>query len=60
MKNLIRLTDYTKDDIFKIFKIADDIQSGKYENFLTKKTVVIFFPNSSIRTRVTLKKEYIC
>lgn len=56
MKNLIRLTDYTKDDIFKIFKIADDIQSGKYENFLTKKTVVIFFPNSSIRTRVTFEK----
>ncbi len=56
MKNLIRLTDYTKDDIFKIFKIADDIQSGKYKNFLTKKTVVIFFPNSSIRTRVTFEK----
>lgn len=33
MKSLIRLTDYTKDDVFEIFKIADDIQNGKYKNF---------------------------
>lgn len=56
MKSLIRLTDYTKDDVFEIFKIADDIQNGKYKNFLTNKTVVMFFPNSSIRTRVTFEK----
>ena len=56
MKNLIRLTDFNMDDIKEIFKITDDIFDGKYEDFLKGKTVVMFFPNSSIRTRVTFEK----
>ena len=56
MKNLIRLTEYTKNDILNIFKIADSLQRGDYKNFLENKTVVMFFPASSIRTRVTLEK----
>lgn len=56
MKNLIRLTDYTMDEITEIFGIADELSKGKYEDFLKGKTVVIFFPNSSIRTRVTFEK----
>ncbi|MEG1255031.1 peptide transporter [Clostridium sp.] len=56
MKNLIRLCDYTKEEIFKIFNIADEIEQGKYENCLKGKTIVLFFPNSSIRTRVTFEK----
>ncbi len=56
MKNLIRLTDYSKEDIFKIFQIADEVKSGKYDDFLKGKTVVMFFPNTSIRTRVTFEK----
>lgn len=56
MKHLIRLNDYMKNDIFEIFKIADEINTGKYANFLRGKTVVMFFPNSSIRTRVTFEK----
>lgn len=56
MKSLIRLTDYTKNDVFEIFKIADDIQNGRYKNFLTEKTIVMFFPNSSICTRITFEK----
>ena len=51
MRELIRLTDYCKSDIFEIFKIADDLLKGKYINFLKGKTVVMFFPNTSIRTR---------
>lgn len=54
MRNLIRLTDYTVNDIYEIFKIADEIQCGKYS--LNGKTIVMFFPNSSIRTRVTFEK----
>lgn len=56
MRNLIRLTDYTKSDIYNIFSIADEVQKGKYENLLKGRTVVLFFPNSSIRTRVTFEK----
>ncbi len=56
MKNLIRLTDYEKKDIFEIFEIADALKSGEYKDFLKGKTVVMFFPESSIRTRVTFEK----
>lgn len=56
MRNLIRLKDYQKADIFRIFAIADDLQKGKYSDFLKGKTVIMFFPNSSIRTRVTFEK----
>lgn len=56
MKDFIRLTDLTKDDIFNIFSIADRISSGGYKGFLNEKTAVMFFPQSSIRTRVTFEK----
>ena len=56
MKDFIRLTDLTKDDIFSIFCIADRLEKGEFRNFLSGKTVVMFFPESSIRTRVTFEK----
>ncbi len=56
MKNFIRLTDFTSDDIFGIFHIADDLNNGKYNDFLKGKTIVMFFPDSSIRTRITFEK----
>lgn len=56
MKNLIRLTDYNADEIKEIFEIVKEIQQGKYLNILNGKTVVMFFPNTSIRTRVTFEK----
>lgn len=56
MKNLIRLTDYNMDEITEIFKIADEMTTEKYRNFLKGKTAVMFFPNTSIRTRVTFEK----
>lgn len=56
MKHLIRLSNYSKNDVFKIFDIADKIQQGEYKDFLLNKTVVLFFPSSSIRTRVTYEK----
>jgi ornithine carbamoyltransferase len=56
MRKLIRLGDYSKDEIFKIFKIADDLQEGKYANVLRGKTVALFFSSSSIRTRITFEK----
>lgn len=56
MKDLIRLTDLQADDIFEIFQIADEISAGKYNGFLNGKSVVLFFPTSSVRTRVTFEK----
>lgn len=54
MKDLIRLTDYSVDEIREIFSIADVID--KYKGILEGKTVVMFFPNNSIRTRVSFEK----
>lgn len=56
MKNLIKLADLTSDNIYEIFHIADEIQKGKYTDFLRNKSVILFFPSSSIRTRVTFEK----
>lgn len=56
MKDLIRLTDLGPNDIYEIFQIADEISAGKYKGFLNGKSVVLFFPTSSVRTRVTFEK----
>ena len=56
MKNLIRLTDFTLEDVTKIYKIANENETNKNNGCLNGKTVVMFFPNNSIRTRVTFEK----
>ena len=56
MKNLIRLTDYHANDIYDIFNITDEVGQEKYKDILKGKSVVLFFPTSSIRTRVTFEK----
>lgn len=56
MKSFIRLTDYAANDIYDIFHIADEVKMGKYADILKNKSVVLFFSNSSIRTRVSFEK----
>lgn len=56
MKNLIRLTDYHAKEIADIFNITDKVEQGNYKDILKGNSVVLFFPNSSIRTRVTFEK----
>ncbi|MBQ7943223.1 MAG: peptide transporter [Lachnospiraceae bacterium] len=56
MKHFVRLTDYKSEDIFEIFQIADELKQGKYIDFLKGKCVVMFFPESSIRTRISFEK----
>ena len=56
MSNLVDLLNIDKEDIFEIFHIADKIQEGKFKGFLNGKSIVLFFPNTSIRTRVTFEK----
>ena len=54
MKSFIRLTDYPQSELLEIFKITDSID--QYEGYLKGKTIVMFFPSSSIRTRVSFEK----
>lgn len=56
MKDLIRLKDLQASGVYEIFNIADETNAGKYNGFLKGKSVVMFFPASSIRTRVTFEK----
>lgn len=56
MSNLVDLPNIDKEDIFEIFHIADKIQEGKFKGFLNGKSIILFFPNTSIRTRVTFEK----
>lgn len=56
MKHFIRLTDLRSSEIYEIFHIADEINDGKYNGFLNGKSAILFFPASSIRTRVTFEK----
>lgn len=56
MKNLLRLTALQASDVYEIFRIADEIREGKYDGFLGGKSVVLFFPAASIRTRVIFEK----
>lgn len=56
MKNLISLSDYTLDEINEIYKIAEELEQGKHSGELAGKTAVMFFPSTSIRTRVTYEK----
>lgn len=56
MKDFIKLSGLKPDDIYKIFSITDDIIAGRYNGFLGGKSAVMFFPASSIRTRVTFEK----
>jgi len=56
-KSFLSLTDFSMDHINLIFKIADELQSGnKYKHILEGKTIVMFFPENSIRTRISFEK----
>lgn len=56
MRNLMKLTDLQPGEVYEIFHIADEIIDGKYKDFLRGKSAIVFFPASSIRTRVTFEK----
>ena len=56
MKHFIRLSDYKAIDIYELFEWTDEVCRGKHADALKGKSVVMFFPASSIRTRVTFEK----
>lgn len=60
MKNFVRLTDLQPEDVYEIFRIADEINSGKYKGFLSGKSVILFFlPQASGRGSL-LKRALTC
>ena len=56
-KSLVFIDDLSKEEIYEIFKLADEFAEGVGQvKPLEGKTVVLFFLESSIRTRVTFEK----
>lgn len=57
MKHFIHLNDFSKQEIIQIFELADKLKADKGVcDWLKGKTIVLFFPESSIRTRVSFEK----
>ena len=56
MRNFITLNDITKEELFHLFEKADYFAKHPYDNRSLHKCFVLFFPESSIRTRVTFEK----
>lgn len=57
MKNLVRISDLTMSEIEEIYNLASKLEETTgYNRNLENKTFVLFFPSTSIRTRVTFEK----
>ena len=57
MKHFLHLNDFSKQEIIQIFELADKLKADNGEcDWLKGKTIVLFFPESSIRTRVSFEK----
>ncbi|SEN98321.1 ornithine carbamoyltransferase [Paenibacillus sp. OV219] len=56
--HLLNLRELSHKQIDEIFELADELrlQNDKYSRSLTRKTFVLFFPESSLRTRITFEK----
>ena len=53
MKDLLRISNLSKKNIYEIFSIAAQIEL--YKNSFQGKHFVLFFPDSSIRTMITFE-----
>ncbi|KAB3529419.1 ornithine carbamoyltransferase [Alkaliphilus serpentinus] len=54
--HLLKILDLTEKQVLEIFDLADTLKSKGMVNKLQGKTGVLFFPESSIRTRITFEK----
>jgi len=57
--HLLRIGDLNKTQVFDIFELADKLKHGVKGTELSGKTAILFFPESSIRTRITFEKGII-
>lgn len=56
MNHFLALRDLTQEDISDLFQMTDQIINGNYRRILEGRTFVLFFPETSIRTRITFEK----
>ena len=54
--NFLRLTDLNERQIQEIFNLADRLSNTAKATELSGKTAILFFPEASIRTRITFEK----
>ncbi len=54
--NILSILDLTEADILNIFNLADQLKEKPLLPLLDHKTFILFFPDSSIRTRITFEK----
>lgn len=54
--NLLSIDDLSESQITEIFHLTDQLIKNKGIKPLKGKTFVLFFPESSIRTRITFEK----
>ncbi|WP_199622159.1 ornithine carbamoyltransferase [Paenibacillus alkalitolerans] len=54
--NLLDIDELTSNQITDIFDLADKLRFGKEELSLSGRTFILFFPESSLRTRITFEK----
>ncbi|WP_337100423.1 ornithine carbamoyltransferase [Paenibacillus sp. YIM B09110] len=54
--NFLDIDNLTSNQIIEIFHLADQLRMGEHKDILKGKTFILFFPENSIRTRVTFEK----
>ncbi len=54
--NLLKISDLNKPQILEIFDIADKLKAKENHHVLKGKTFILFFPTTSIRTRISFEK----
>ncbi len=54
--NLLSINNLSEFQIAEIFDLTDKLKLHNYANVLNGKTFILFFPESSIRTRITFEK----
>ncbi|MGC9374283.1 MAG: aspartate carbamoyltransferase [Bacteroidales bacterium] len=54
-KNLVSITDFTKDEIFKILNLAEEFEKNPNQNILEGKVIATLFFEPSTRTRLSFE-----
>jgi len=54
--NLLNIANLTESQIIKIYELADQLKKDNNSKYFNGKTFILFFPASSIRTRITFEK----
>lgn len=55
MRHFLSINDISKDEILEIFRITDEIKSGKEDGLLLGKKLALFFQKASTRTHVSFE-----